>query len=410
MNQSQETQQYAPPGQDTQLAAFTDPALVAAAETSKKRVEAQYQMALYRPRDIETCRQGILSHCKRPGFAEKAEYNKPIGNSGVTGPSIRFVETALREMKNIDIDQQITYEDAKLRRITVFITDLESNIAFKKSVTITKTVERKSKAGREVVGERKNTYGDTVYIVVATDDEIQNKENSAISKAIRTEGLRIIPSDITEEAMDLCRKTRDGEINNNIEEARRKMLDSFNGLGVKPKDIQEFLGHPLDQCIPAEINQLRQIYTTIKDGEAKWADYINEKAMKEAEKVPDPLKPGTKKAPAKKVPVKKAEKKSQPKPEKQEKPKEESETPEETPVETKSEAIKVDKVEQQKPSESSVGSNVEKLTQLIEEGGHDTDIVLMNAVMGDYIDECNHIEELSDIDAKKLVDNFDKLI
>ena len=42
----------------------------------------------------------------------------------------------------------------------------------------------KAKKDREIIGERLNSYNDTVYIVKATDDEITNKEAAQISKAV----------------------------------------------------------------------------------------------------------------------------------------------------------------------------------------------------------------------------------
>ena len=41
-----------------------------------------------------------------------------------------------------------------------------------------------------------------------------------------------------------------------------------------PADLEKHLGHPLGQTSPAELQDLRSIYQTIKDGEAKWSDYI----------------------------------------------------------------------------------------------------------------------------------------
>jgi hypothetical protein len=41
------------------------------------------------------------TECDRPRFAEVARYSKPQGSTKVTGPSIRFVEAALRCLGNI---------------------------------------------------------------------------------------------------------------------------------------------------------------------------------------------------------------------------------------------------------------------------------------------------------------------
>lgn len=250
-----------------------DPGAVAAAESVKARIQSAYVMAMQRPRSEEQSRARILEACKRPEFAQRVEYSKPVGGSRINGPSIRFAELAVREWGNVLTESQVVYEDDNVRRIKITLLDLETNATFGKEIQIKKTVERKNKKGREVVGERPNSYGETVYIVKATDDELHNKEAAMISKVIRNEGLRLIPSDIVDEAIDIARKTIRDRDAQDPKAAKRKILDSFDGIGIKPKEIEKYLGHPLDTVSPAELGDLRAIYTAIKSGEATWAQY-----------------------------------------------------------------------------------------------------------------------------------------
>jgi hypothetical protein len=124
------------------------------------------------------------------------------------------------------------------------------------------------------VAERVNTNGEKVFIVRATDDEIHNKEAAAISKALRNEGLRVIPQDIIDEAMDTARDTLKNRDKADPDAAKKKLLDSFSEIGVKPKDLQVYLKHSTDQLNPSELQDLRSIYRAIKDGEARWSDYV----------------------------------------------------------------------------------------------------------------------------------------
>ena len=252
-----------------------DPAAFAAAEAAKARIQAGYIMAKWDPRNIDQARDRILRACRRPAFAEKAEYSKPVGKSYIKGPSIRLAETALREWGNVLTETQVVYEDDLIRRVKVFCTDLETNMTFSKEIQVGKTVERKKPApDREIVGERTNTQGEKVYVVRATEDELANKEAAQVSKAIRNEDLRLIPTDIIEDALDAARatlRTRDAQ---DPDAAKKKLLDAFSAIGVKPRDIQEFLGHPTDQLQPAELEELRTMYAAIRDGEAKWSDFM----------------------------------------------------------------------------------------------------------------------------------------
>jgi len=240
---------------------------------SKALVEAKYIMALQRPRNILTVRDKILEACARPGFAGSAWYSKPVGGGKVRGPSIRFAETAIQCMTNITVMPSIVYEDREKLVLDVQVIDLESNTSYGDQVTLSKTVERKDKKGREVMGERTNTGGDKVYIVLATEDEMANKTNSAKSKIIRNSGLRLIPQDLIEEAEWAVRDTLEKGGDDPAKEKKR-MADAFSFIGIKPAELEKYLGHSVDSISPAELSDLREVYATLKDGEAKWSDYV----------------------------------------------------------------------------------------------------------------------------------------
>ncbi len=272
MNQSIE--QYTPNIPAVQ--SHIDPAAVAAAESVKARIQAQYLVALSHPRSYDQSRFRVIEACRRPAFADKVEYKKPVGKTTITGPSIRFAELALREWGNIDYANTVIYDDEMNRRINVVITDLETNTTFSSSIQITKTVERKDNKGRDVISERINSYGEKIYIVKATEDEVLTKQAAMISKALRNEGLRLIPQEIIEEAIDIARLTQQKDVSSNMDEARKKISDAFGGLGIQPKHLEEYLGHPMSMCVPAEITDLRAIFNAIKNGEAKWNDFVSE--------------------------------------------------------------------------------------------------------------------------------------
>jgi len=266
-----------------------DPAAVAAAEAAKARIQSAYLYAMHNPRDFNQARDKILTACKRPGFAEKVEYSKPIGNKKVRGPSVRFAELAIREWGNVLTETTIVYEDENQRRLHVLCIDLETNSQHGQELVITKTVERKQPTSdREVIGERTNTKGEKVYIVAATEDELFNKQNAMISKVKRNEGLRLIPTDIIDEGVEIARETIKNEDAKDPASAKKKILDSFSEIGIKPNAIKQFLGHSLDDALtPAELGELRRMYRAINDGEAKWKDYMEkgEEGEKEAPEI-----------------------------------------------------------------------------------------------------------------------------
>ena len=257
-------------------------AAIAMATQQKAIVEARYKMALARPRDLDMVRQKMLKDASRPSFATVAIYHKPVGN-GIEGPSIRFVESAIRNMTNILTETSTVSEDDERRVIRVAVSDLETNTYFSQDVTVTKTVERrKLPQGEKPIRVRANSNGQPIYILHATDDEILNKQNALISKAVRTLGLRLIPGDLVDEALWEIKKTMAQQDRQDPDAAKHRIIDAFAQLGVSVEALKEFVGHELSALTPNEIQLLRTTYTSIKDGETSWKAVMDDKAEKEA--------------------------------------------------------------------------------------------------------------------------------
>lgn len=262
-------------GMDTmEMSVSADVQSQALAAQAEAEVKARWFLAQKNPRDWDVVREKLLRECRRPSFAESATYEKPVGNDTVRGPSIRFVEAALRCMGNVYCPTTIISEDMHTRRIQVMVTDLESNVSWPRVITISKTVERRDSRGREVVSQRTNSYGKPVFVVLATDDELANKEAAAISKAIRMAGLRVLPGDLVEEAQAVCDETSSKEDAKDPGAVLKRMLDAFAGVGVPAASLKEYVGKPFDQLNPSELKELRRLHAAIKDGETKWADVL----------------------------------------------------------------------------------------------------------------------------------------
>lgn len=258
-------------------AIVAETASVAAAAQAKAQVEARYVMALQRPRDLDNVRVKLLRECTRPGFAAVARYRKPVGQ-GVEGPSIRFAEAAMRALGNLLPEVSTVYDDRSKRIVRVSLTDLESNLTFSKDVVIEKTVERSFlKTGQEVIATRLNSQGKPVHLVHATDDDLLNKENALVSKALRTAALRVLPGDILEECMTKVQETLRAADAADPDAARKKLADAFAAINVQPASLAKYLGHELATVSPAELVELRAIYAAIKEGETTWHEALAHK-------------------------------------------------------------------------------------------------------------------------------------
>lgn len=257
-----------------------DMASNAMAAHARAMVESRYVMAMRNPRNMDQVRQDLISECKRPSFANNpsAFYKKPIGN-GVEGLGIRFVEVALRCLKNVVVETKMVYENESIELHNVAVTDLESNITYPMDVKVTKTVERsKPNDDGSYISVRTNSFKKLVYTIAASDDDLLNKRGALISKAIRTLGLRIIPGDLQDEAEWIIKDVRKNAAAADPEAERKKIVDAFGALGVKASDLALYLGHDLGQCSPAQLVDLRAVYGAIKEGEATWKAVMQNKA------------------------------------------------------------------------------------------------------------------------------------
>jgi hypothetical protein len=275
-----------------QMMLAAETASSAAAAKAKALVEARYIMALRSPRNWDQVRQDLLKECRRPSFADNksAYYVKPIGD-GVEGLGIRFVEVAIRCMKNISVDTEMTYEDDTKEVHRVEVTDLESNVTHSGTMIVSKYVERSRPADDgSYISVRKNSYGKNVYLVPAKGDELLNVRGALNSKVMRTLGLRHIPGYLQDEAIDIIKAVRLDKAAQDPDAERRKILDAFAEIGVKAVDLTEYLGHDIANCSPAEMVKLRGLYGAIRDGEATWASVMENKA--ESGNVPPPPKSG----------------------------------------------------------------------------------------------------------------------
>jgi len=251
-----------------------------AAAKAKALVEARYIMAMRNPRNWDQVRQDLLKECRRPSFADNksAYYVKPIGD-GVEGLGIRFVEVAIRCMKNISVDTEMTFEDDGKEVHRVEVCDLESNVPLGTSVPVAKSVERSRPSDDgSYISVRKNSWGKNVYLVPAKGDELLNIRGALISKAMRTLGLRLIPGYLQDEAIEIIKAVRLDRAAQDPDAERRKILDAFAEIGVRAVDLTEYLGHDIANCSPAEMVKLRGLYGAIRDGEATWATVMENKA------------------------------------------------------------------------------------------------------------------------------------
>jgi hypothetical protein len=242
---------------------------------ARATIEAMCVLAERHPRDWDVVRVKMLKECKRPGFAEVAIYEVPRGGKTITGFSIRFAEAVLRHVGNMSAGSEVVFEDSEKLIVMVTVRDYESNTAIETQVMVPKTTEKKSlRTGERPISSRKNSYGDTVHLVPATDDDVAMKMNSLVSKAMRNAVLRLLPGDIADECGKLIGETYAKKDAEDPDAARKKVVDSFADQHVMPDQLVLYVGHSLDALSPKELTELRGIWAAIREGEISWAEAL----------------------------------------------------------------------------------------------------------------------------------------
>jgi len=249
---------------------------MAGAEHTRKAAEVQAAMAIAKrfPRDQNIAFTNILQACKRKSLAEKAMYSYPRGGQTVMGPSIRLAEVLAQNWGNMDFGLLELDRSEGESSVMAYAWDLETNV---KRTTVFQVAHKRDTRQ----GSRKLTDERDIYELVANMG----------ARRLRACILNVIPGDIVEEAINECNRTMSGRSNEPIKDRLRKMLNAFSSISVDAAMIERYLDHPLDNINEDELNNLRAIFTTIKDGQAKREDYFEMNKLpaphEELDQIPD---------------------------------------------------------------------------------------------------------------------------
>lgn len=226
----------------------------AAAATSE--VQAAVLIAKRYPRDEDTALQRIERACKRRSLADRATYSYPRGGTQVTGPSVDLLRVLAGYWGNINYGFQVLGETPDGALIRAFAWDLESN----------------TKSERDHFVERKVLRSGNKWTTPDLRDWREWLGNIG-SRMERRALQNVIPRDVLESAEEWCAATRLKSIAEDPDAARRAVLSAFNELNVPAAELERYLGNPVKQADPRQLDILRGVYKAIRDGEKRWVDY-----------------------------------------------------------------------------------------------------------------------------------------
>jgi hypothetical protein len=225
------------------------------------------------PRSEDAAFAALMKACRRHTFAEDAAYSFKRGkrqdekgqwvDNYVTGPSVYLAREAKRVWGNMQSGVEIVRDDEKSRKIRAWAWDVETNTRQTFEDEFLKLIQRKVGRGRDA---------ETKW-VVPDERDLRELTNRRAAIAERNCILATLPNDLIYDALKIAEDTIRKGITDDPDGARKKIILAFGEINVTPDMLIAHLGHPIVECSPNELAELRKVYKSIVDGNSSWADY-----------------------------------------------------------------------------------------------------------------------------------------
>ena len=235
----------------------TTPAMI---EPENQRAIAEVQAAIFLakkfPRDVQQAVDRIMIACQRPALAEAAVYTYAKGGTDITGPSIRLAEAIAQSWGNLQFGIKELDQRNGESTIEAYAWDTETNVRQNKVFQV-----------RHLRFTRKGSY--------ALEDPREIYELTANQGARRLRAciLGIIPGDIVESAVEECERTMKAKADTSPE-GINKLLDAFDGIGVKKIQIEGRIQRRIDSITPGQMASMRKIFNSLRDNMSTISDWF----------------------------------------------------------------------------------------------------------------------------------------
>lgn len=239
------------------------------AQREASEIQAMVFMAKQFPRNQIQAADRIINACTRQTLADSAVYSYPRGGQNVEGPSIRLAEVLAQNWGNIDFGIRELSQENGVSTVEAYAWDLETNVRQAKVFQVVH--KRVSKGGAKTLTDPRD-----IYEMVANQG----------SRRLRACILSVIPGDIVEAALAQCSITQAASVGTKPEEVKetiRKLTEAMGKFGITPENIQDRYQCRLEAIRPAQIVELRKIYTSLKDGMSKPSDWFAIQEVKKSD-------------------------------------------------------------------------------------------------------------------------------
>lgn len=239
------------------------------AQREASEIQAMVFMAKQFPRNQIQAADRILNACTRQTLADSAVYSYPRGGQNVEGPSIRLAEVLAQNWGNLDFGIRELSQENGVSTVEAYAWDLETNVRQAKVFQVAH--KRMAKGGTKTLTDPRD-----IYEMVANQG----------SRRLRACILSIIPGDIVEAALAQCSVTQAASVGatpEEIKETIRKLTATMGKFGITAENIQDRYQCRLEAIRPAQIVELRKIYTSLKDGMSKPSDWFAIQEVKKSD-------------------------------------------------------------------------------------------------------------------------------
>lgn len=245
------------------------------AVSAMTREQADIQSAIVTakqfPRSEAQAFEKAMRSFERRSLAEAAQYKFPRGTSTVSGPSVDCARELARCWGNVRYGLSIVSLDDEYVHIQGWASDIETNNKVVAEDKFKKKIQRKR---------------DGVTTWVEPDErDLRELINRRGAICVRNAILQILPPDLVEDAIKQANKTLLSSAKDALSKSRdeviREIVLAYTKLGITPDLIEKRLGHSMSNIDEHELSELREIYKSIRDGQAKREDFFELAGEKE---------------------------------------------------------------------------------------------------------------------------------
>ncbi len=248
---------------------------IAAVAREEGELKTAITLAQMNPRNEAKSIGALMRSCRLPSFCEKAIYSFPRGGSTIEGPGAILAREMGRCWGNMRWGVRIASQDDKTVHVRGYAYDLESNSYVEMEAKFNKLVQRKVKVGTQRL---------TKWVQPDERDlrELVNKHGAI---CVRNSILQLIPKDVVEDAMAAIKYTQVEAAKGNIAQdpvaAARSLIGGFVSIGVTEDQLKAHLGKSVMAVTAKELADLRNIYSSIRDGLTTAVEHFGIEATKE---------------------------------------------------------------------------------------------------------------------------------